>query len=33
VHTTEGAREVKDGALRTADPEIAIALDEVFSAL
>jgi len=33
VHTTEGAREVKDGVLRTSDPEIAIALDEVFSAL
>ena len=33
VHTTEGAREVKDGVLRTSDPEIAIALDKVFSAL
>jgi Uma2 family endonuclease len=33
VHTTEGVREVRDGVLRTANPEIAIALDDVFSAL
>jgi Uma2 family endonuclease len=33
VHTTEGAREVRDGVLRTANPEIAITLEGVFSAL
>ena len=33
VHTTEVAREVRDGVLRTADPEIALALDDIFSAL
>jgi Uma2 family endonuclease len=33
VHTTEVAREVRDGVLRTANPEIALALDSVFSAL
>jgi Uma2 family endonuclease len=33
VHTTEGAQEVRDGVLRTANPEIALALDGIFSAL
>jgi Uma2 family endonuclease len=33
VHTSEGVREVRDGVLRTANPEIAIALEGVFSAL
>jgi Uma2 family endonuclease len=31
VYTAEGAREVKDGVLRTADPEISVPLSEVFT--
>jgi Uma2 family endonuclease len=30
VYTPEGAREVKDGVLRTADPEISVPLSELF---
>jgi Uma2 family endonuclease len=29
VYTVEGMREAKDGVLRTADPEIALSLNEV----
>lgn len=29
IYTSEGAREAKDGVLRTADPEIAVPLSEV----
>jgi Uma2 family endonuclease len=31
VYTAEGAREVKDGVLRTAEPEISVPLSEVFT--
>lgn len=31
VHTAEGSREAKDGVLRTADPEIALPLAELFN--
>lgn len=30
VHTTEGAREAKDGVLRSGNPEIAVPLSELF---
>jgi len=30
IYTPEGAREVKDGVLRTADPEICVPLSELF---
>jgi Uma2 family endonuclease len=33
IHTAEGSREAKDGVLRTANPDIAIPLAEVFAAL
>jgi len=31
VHTAEGSREAKDGVLRTADPEIALPLAQLFN--
>jgi Uma2 family endonuclease len=33
VYTAEGSREAKDGVLRTADPEIAVPLPEIFDKL
>jgi len=33
VHTADGSHEAKDGILRTANPEIAVPLDEIFAAL
>lgn len=30
IHTADGAREAKDGVLRTADPELALPLAELF---
>ncbi len=33
VHTAEGSQEAKDGVLRTRNPDIAVPLEEIFSAL
>lgn len=33
VHTAEGAREARDGVLRTAEPEIVVPLREIFASL
>jgi len=33
IHTSEGSREVKDGILGTSNPEITVALDELFAVL
>ena len=33
IHTADGSQEVKDGLLRTSDPDIAVPLSELFSAL
>jgi len=33
IHTAEGSREAKDGVLRTANPDIAVPLAEIFAAL
>ena len=30
IHTSEGSREVRDGMVRTEDPEILVPLDAVF---
>jgi len=33
IHTTEGSREAKDGVLRTENPDIAVALADIFAEL
>jgi Uma2 family endonuclease len=33
IHTSEGAREAKDGILRTTSPEIRVSLPEIYAAL
>lgn len=33
VHTTDGSREVKDGILRTENPELIVNLPEIFAGI